>query len=132
MCKCLTPLQRMPLTYLCRNAAAMNFANQFLSNVKACACQYECFLFLVSFPFPSLLLSLSFSPSSFNRLHAYSLIDSLRKKWRVHTGQYFRYWQVVYPGSGLKKFLCMLRQLSNERTDQTPLRHTYELNRKLP
>ena len=60
---------------LCRNAAAMNFANQFLNDVKTCQCQYECFLFLVYFPFPS----------SFNRFHAYSSIDSPRKKWHLQT-----------------------------------------------
>ena len=51
-----------------RNAAAMNFANQFLNNVKACACQYECFLFFISFPFPSFsflqVLTEKMTPSS--------------------------------------------------------------------
>ena len=73
---------------VCRNAAAMNFANQFLNDVKACACQYECFLFLVSFPLPSLLLSLSFSPSFLqvltDSLHIRQLIHwKKKKKWRA-------------------------------------------------
>ena len=66
----------LPTTLLCQNAAAMNFANQFLNDDKACACQYECFLFLVSFPFPP---SLSFLLSFLQ-----VLTDSVRIRHLIH------------------------------------------------
>ena len=76
--------------YLCRNAAAMNFANQFLNDMcvnKSASFSLFPFLFLPSFSlFHSLL------PSSFNRLHAYASIDSPRKK--------------MTPSSGHRAFIC--------------------------